>query len=207
MAQGKAAKPVTHMGISTRQIQHQPGCKVLVQQIQRLLQRLQVFIVRTAIGQFHIQVARLLAKRKVARPVQRQREHAGIAAKDMRRAVALVHVQVDDRYAQRLRRASAARTLPFGLHEACGHRNVVEHAKSAAFVGIGVVRAAGQIARQPFSQGHAARRNGGAHRACPALGHRLGPRKTDLSLCRCRQGAGSDRLDVAWRVGQGQFSI
>ena len=83
--------------------------------------------------------------------VHRQRENAGISAKDAGRAIALVHVQVNHRHAQG-RLLAAVTTGPFRLHQAGRHRRVIENAKAAAFVCAGVVRAAGHVG------GHTGRR-------------------------------------------------
>lgn len=97
------------------------------------------------------------------------------------------------------------------LHQPRGHGHVVEHAKAASLVGIGVVRAAGQVAgdapARATSHGHAAGGDGGAHRAACALGHGRAPGKTDFALRGGGQGAGGNGVDIARRVGQGQFAV
>ena len=57
------------------------------------------------------------------------------------------------------------RAAPFGLHQTGSHRRVVEHAKTAAFVGISVVRAPRQIGGHalPLKQRGSGRHDG---RAC-----------------------------------------
>ena len=68
---------------------------------------------------------------------------SSILRKDARRAVALVHVEVDDRHLQRAARSVPTRVL--GLHQSRRHRGVVEDTEAAALVGIGVVGAASDV--------------------------------------------------------------
>jgi hypothetical protein len=72
--------------------------KAPLQLVQRLLQSVQIGIIAAAIGQVHVQIARLFAEREISRPVQRQREHRVVAPEDAGRAVALVNIQVDHRH-------------------------------------------------------------------------------------------------------------
>ena len=100
--------------------------------------------------------------------VQRQGEHAGVLPEDAGRAVALVHIQVDHSHLQRstLRAVKAA---PFGLHQARGHRRIIEDTKAAALLSAGVVRAAGHVGGHAGRSGvctslQAQRRSGSGHR-------------------------------------------
>lgn len=65
--------------------------------------------------------------------MQRQGEHAVVALKDMGRAIALVHIQVDDRHLQRPARSIVQ---VIGLCLPGSHRHIVEHTKATALVGI-----------------------------------------------------------------------
>jgi hypothetical protein len=64
-----------------------------------------------------------------------------------------VHVQVDHQHAQQL----PVVAVPFGLHQARGHRHVVEDAVARALVRKGVVGATGQVGGHTFTAQSAAR--------------------------------------------------
>ena len=115
--------------------------------------------------------------------MQRQSEHRGVVTKNMRRAIALVHIQINHRHLQ----SPSLLPAPLGLHQPCGHRHIVENAKPAALVRIGMVGATGQIGGNTFFHGQSGRADGGAHRAPGPLNHALGPRKTDFALRSGRQ--------------------
>jgi hypothetical protein len=138
--------------------------------------------------------------------VQRQREHRRIAREDGRRAVALVHVQVDHGHARRAGAGLAARVL--GLHQARGHGHVVEHAITAAAAGAwrGACRRPGWRPRLRACATRAAC-DGGADRAARALDHRLAPRKADLALRARVQRAARHGVDVGRRVRQRQLAV
>ena len=76
----------------------------------------------------------------VPRAVHAERVDARVAGEDGVRAVALVHVEIDDR---------RARDAPFALQRADRDGDVVEDAESLAVVRERVVRAAGEIDREP----------------------------------------------------------
>ena len=115
--------------------------------------------------------------------MQRQSEHRGVVTKNMRRAIALVHIQINHRHLQ----SPLLLPAPLGLHQPCSHGHVVENAKTAALVGIRMVGATGQIGGNTFFHGQSGRADGGAHRAPGPLNHALGPRKTDFALRSGRQ--------------------
>jgi hypothetical protein len=96
----------------------------------------------------------------------------------MRRAIALVHIQVNHRHFHLL----AVVPPGLGLHQAGRHRDVVEHTKAPALVRISMVRAASQVARHTLGQGIAGSGHGRAHRSPGPLGHGRAPGKTDLAL-------------------------
>ncbi len=117
-----------------------------------------------------------------------------------------MHVQVDDGHAQRATGAVMARV--FGLHQPGRHGSVVEDAEAAALVGIGVVRAAGQVGRQPLARHRIATGlDGRAHRAPCPFAHGRAPGETDFSLRAGVQRALADRTDVARRMRQRQLTV
>ena len=115
--------------------------------------------------------------------MQRQSEHRGVVTKNMRRAIALVHIQINHRHLQ----SPSLLPAPLGLHQPCGHRHIVENAKPAALVRIRMVGATSQIGGNTFFHGQSGCADGGAHRAPGPLNHALGPRKTDFALRSGRQ--------------------
>ena len=157
------------MGVSASQVKNQIRRTAGLQLLQCLVQGLQIRRIRAAIGQLHIDVAGLFAKRKVLCAVQRQGEYRGVVTKNMRRAIALVHIQINHRHLQNPLLLPA----PLGLHQPCSHRHVVENAKTAALIGIGVVGAASQIGGNTFFHGQSGCADGGAHRAPGPLNHAL----------------------------------
>jgi len=118
-------------------------------------------------------------------------------------AVALVHIQVNHRHLELV----AALAPGFGLHQAGGDRDVVEHAKTAPLVGVGMVRATGQVASDALPQGSTGSRHRGSDRAPRPLGHGRAPGKTDLPVKSGIQGALRDALDVGRGVHQRQLAI
>ena len=110
--------------------------------LQGLVQGCQVRLIGAAIRQADIQIAGLFAKREVFFAMQGQCEHGGVARKHMGRPIALVHIQINHRHFHVL----AVVPTCLGLHQACGHGDVVEHTKAPALMRIGVVRAARQVA-------------------------------------------------------------
>ena len=81
-----------------------------------------------------------------------------------------MHVEVDHPHAQQ----AAMVAVHLGLHQPCGHRDVVEHTVARALVGMRVMRAAGQIGGHPLAaeQCGARRADGGPHRMPCTFDHR-----------------------------------
>ena len=191
------------MRVGTRQVNHQLRVKPVLQALQRLVQGDQIRLVGTTIRQAHVQVAGFLAKRKILLAMHRQGKHRWVIGKDMRCAIALVHVQIDHRDLQLLALAPPG----FGLHQTGRDGDVVEHTKATAFVGVGMVCAPRQIARHTLRQSIAGGGHRGAHRTAGALGHGGAPWETDLTLHRRIQAALGHALDVSGRVHQCQLTI
>ena len=115
-----------------------------------------------------------------------------------------MYVEVNDGDLQRL----AFGSRPFGLHQPCGNRHIVKYAKAAAFVGVGMVRAAGHVRGQASAaQSHAGRSYRGAHRSPSALNHCLAPRKANFALQGRTKRAGGNSVDVVGRMSQRQFAV
>jgi len=73
--------------------------------------------------------------------MQRQGEHRRVILENRRCAIALMHIQVDHQHLQ----WPPGAPKPFGLHETGGHRQIVEHTKTAALGHPGMVSAPGQV--------------------------------------------------------------
>ena len=87
----------------------------------------------------------------------------------MRRAIALVHIQVNHRHLK----LTATGPRGFCLQQTRRHRHVVEHTKTAAFASVRMVGAAGQISGHAYFHGRARSADGGADRAARPLDHAL----------------------------------
>ena len=191
------------MRICTGQVKHQSGLAALFQLLQSSVQLRQIVVVAATVGQFNVYVAAFFAERKILCAVHGQGEHAVIDLKNMRCAVALVHIQVNHRHLQ----SFSLMTRGFGLQQTRRHRHVVEHTKTATLVGVSMVGATGQIGRYTFFHGCAGRADGGPDRTTGPLHHARRPRKTDLALCFIAQTALRHRIYVRRRVHQGQFAV
>jgi hypothetical protein len=123
----------------------------------------------------------------------------------MRRAVALVHVQVDHPDPQQ----PTLVAVHLGLHQARGHRHVVEHAVARALVGVGMVRAPRQVGSDTFTpeQRDAGRADRGPHRSARAFDHGRRPREADLALLGGAGRALHHGGDPAGVVRQRQFTV
>ena len=158
----------------------------------------EVLVVGRAVGQFDVEVARFLAEGKIVRAVDREREHRDVLREDRRRAVALVHVAVEDRDALR---------PAFRLHRERGDGTVVEHAVALPAIAEGVVRAAGEVHPDAAFERRAARLDRGARRAPRTLDHLRRPRESDALHFRRRQRAVDDPLQVAAVVRAQQLDV
>ena len=208
VSETQAPQTVAFVGVGTRQENQEMGRETVVQMLQRLLQRLDVGRVITAIRQLDVEVAGLLAEREVFFPVQRQGEDRWIIPKDVSRSIALMHVQIHNGNAQRLGSLGLPLAHPFGLHEPGGDRCIVEHAETTALVGVSMMGTPGQIASNTLAiQRGSTRLEGGAHRSSGALCHGRAPWKTDLALFSRGQATFGDSCDVGRGVHQRQLTV
>ena len=90
------AEPIALEGIGARDIENQFWPRAFERRLQRGVEGREVGEVARAVGELDVEVARLFAEWKVAHRVHRQREDRVIGREDRRRAVALVHVEIDD---------------------------------------------------------------------------------------------------------------
>ena len=116
-----------------------------------------------------------------------------------------MHVEIDHGHPKQ----APFMPMPFGLHQARGHGDVVEHAIAAALARVGVVGAPGQIGGHALTakQRRASGQDRGAHGAPGALDHLGRPGKTDLALLCGAQRPLHHRIDPAGLVGQRQHPV
>jgi hypothetical protein len=190
--------------IGAGEVERQARLEAPIELLQRAVEGVQVFVVAAAVRQFDVEIARLLAERKVLRAMQRQGEDRRVVPEDGGGAVALVHVEVDDR--DRQRRASA-RAPVLRLHQPRRDGRIVEDAEAAAPLSRRMVRAAGQVRRDALAQGRARRRDRGTDGAPRAIDHPLTPGEADLAHRARIDAAGRDRGDVGGAVREGEFAI
>jgi len=124
------------------------------------------------------------------------------AAEDLRRAVALVHVEVDHGNTH-----ARARRRRVGLDHARGDRGVVEDAIPRAARARCVMSAAGEVRGHAFAERDTRGGDRRAGRAPRALDHRLAPRKSDCTDLHRIEAAGGDALDVARVVRERELAI
>ena len=146
-------------------------------------------------GEVDVQVGRDLLERVVARAVQRQREGVGIRTEDLRRAVALVDVAVDDDRALR---------QPFQPQTGERHRDVVEQAVAAGEVVAGVVGAAAEVHPDPVLERPPRRRQRPADRPPAALDQHFAPRQPEPALLADRHLTGPDPVQQVAVVHVGE---
>ena len=211
VAELQAAQAIALVRVGTGQVERQAGRTTGVALTlpgggQRALQRRQIRPIGAAVGQIDVHIAGLFLERKVLRAVQRQREHRRVVAEDRRRAIALVHIEIDHPDPQQAA-GQRLQAVHLGLHQARSHRHIVENAVARAFLSRGVVGAARQLRGHALGQRGARGSDRGAHRPPAAHHHALAPGKADLALRRGRQRALRDRVDVVGRVHQRQFTI
>jgi hypothetical protein len=120
---------------------------------QALPDRSQVHVVTSTIRQRDVERALLLVEGVVADAVHREREDVAVAREQRRRAVALVHVAVDDRTP-----AGAA----FRLHRTDCDGYIVEHTETLAERGVGMMGAPRQVDGGTLAEGGSRRGDGRA---------------------------------------------
>jgi len=120
----------------------------------------------------------------------------------VRRAVTLVHIEIDYRHLQRL-----AFARPVRLQHARSDCNVIENTKTTTLVRVSMVGTTCQAGTYPSAQCRARSRHRGANRAPCPLRHGLTPRKTDLSRHRSSHRSVRYRFNVSGRMHQKQLRI
>ena len=96
----------------------------------------QIGVVLNAVRQADIEIRRDFAEWKVLLGVQAEHKDRWVGGQDRGVAVSLMHVQIDD---------GDAGCQRFGKRGHGGQREIVERAKAGAEIGMGVMRAAGEL--------------------------------------------------------------
>ena len=161
-------------------------------------QRGEVRLVAVALGQREVEVARRLASREVLAAVHGKRKDIRRVGERDRGAVAVVHIQVDDEHVPG--EALAA-------EEGGGHGEVVEDAKARAEAGMGVVRAAGEVAREAVLEGEPCGEDRPAHGGFRAVDQPLGPGQADAPHRVSRQLPGRECRYIVRVVDQRQHVV
>jgi hypothetical protein len=97
----QAPQSIATERIRAREVEHEVGSMPFEHDLERLAQTHEILIVTGPVGEGDVQIARLLAERKILLAMQLAGEDRRIVAKDRRRAVALVHIAIDDGDPQR----------------------------------------------------------------------------------------------------------
>ena len=143
---------------------------------QRLAKQREVRAVGGARRHVDVEVGRALAEREVLAAVHREREDVRLVGEDGRGAVALVHVEVDDRHAAH----AALAPRPRGRDG-----QVVEDREARAVAAVRVVRAARAVAREAVPQRQLRRQHRSGHLQLRPLDElRLGDLATEADAAR-----------------------
>lgn len=118
----------------------------------------------------NVEIADLLNKGIVPGSVDGKREHRRGVAKDQRRAIALMHIEVDD---------GDRPQMSFCDEGFRGNGHVVEDAIAGAVTGEGMMCSAGEAGGYSFAEGDACRGDGGAHCAERTFHKLRRPRETE----------------------------
>ena len=121
------------VGVGAGDVEDEIGTTAVERLDHRGSQGREIDVVVRAVVERHVERTRVLSEREVSGAVDRHREHGRIGGEDLRRAVALMDIAVEDQHPPR----GAA-----GLHLPRGNGGVVEHTEALAPRRAGVVRAA-----------------------------------------------------------------
>ncbi len=142
---------------------------------ERRLKRGQISFVICAIRQFHVESAGLLVKGKVPSAMYREREDAGIAAKDGSGSISLMNVEIDD---------GCTLNSGLGARPTDGDGEIVEDAEAGARIAEGMMRSTGEGAAKTRFQS----RPSGQERAacaCERSGYQPGDQGKPIRRITC----------------------
>ena len=187
ITQGEIAKLVGMMHVHPGLIEDEIGGVEPQRQIERLCQRGEVGIVLHAAWQGEIHVGGGLVAGKIVFPVQGEGDDVAPPPAQGGTAIPLMDIEIDDQY------LFAAPFVQTGLG---GDHQIVEQAKAATKVPVGVVIATGDLQAAALREGVSAGGKGGPHRAQGAFNQHGGPGKPQLANGARIQGAGEGRFHI-----------
>jgi len=170
LRESQPADTVAGERVGPGDVEHEVGPAAGERLLDRRSERRQVLVVTGAVLQPDVERSGMLAQREVSRAVDRHREHGGIGAENLRRAVALVDVAVEDQHPVH---------RPAGLHLPGGDGGVVEQAVALPPVAAGMMRAAGKAGGQAVGEGGGGRIDRRAGRTQRPLHQRRAPGEAD----------------------------
>lgn len=131
----ESPQPIAFVRIGAGQVVEQIGT-VRERGLHALRDRIEELTIAGAVRQSDVEIARLLAKRKVGRTVYGKGENRRIITEDEGGTITLMHIRIDH---------GNAADPALGLHRACRYGHVVEDTESLAAVRPCVVRTAREI--------------------------------------------------------------
>ena len=155
---------------------------------QMRLQNLQIGVVLHPIRQADIEIARDLANGIVLLRMHGEGEEIRLVAQAIGRAVALMHVEIDDE-----RVADGA----FPPQRLGGDGDIVEDAEAGTGLALSVMAAAGGAAGKPVLQRHARREQRARSRSPGTAHHARADRQADAALDLPRHRTGKHLIDVS----------
>ncbi len=198
LAEPQPTQPVTGIRIGAGEVDGKFGPRSCQRVGQRRAQRGQIGVVAGSVVEFDVEPARLLAKRKIVTPVQRDREDLRVVREDRGGAVPLMDVEIDD---------ERPRHSPLRLQDTYRDGGVVEHAETLAERTVRVVRSPREVDAAAGGQCRAARGKRRPSRASRALHHCRRPGKTDAPQRRRVQRAGSHGAHVGRIVRERELGV
>ena len=138
--------------VSPGQVNDEIGACQIESGIQTFGEANEICLIATTIGEFNIEVTPFLVKREVAGAVDGESEDAVITRQNARRAIALMHIAIDDQHAL---------GAVLRLHGAGGDGGIVEDAKTFTAIAKGVVGATRQVGRDAIGKSGTAGTDGG----------------------------------------------
>ena len=194
----KPAEPISFVGIGPGDVEHDI-CAGPVERLGKGRRKSpQILVVAGAILERDIKRAGIFPQWKVAGAMHRHGEHGRIGGEDLRRAIPLVDVAVEDQHPL---------NAPPGLHFPGRHGRVVEHAEALAPVGAGVVRATGETSGDAILEGGSRRIHGRARASQRPLDQFAAPGEPDPPHLVPRERARHHPAEIASRVHAEQFIV
>jgi len=151
LREGQFAVAVAGGHIHAGEIEHNVGIRGVEHHRQMPLQRVEILGVAHAVFQGHVQSGMHLRQGIIPLSVHREGKYLVVGFEDGCSAVALIDVEIDD-----------GRPLDqaLRLQLTYGDSHIVEHTESLAMIGERMMRATGQIAREPVLERRERRQHG-----------------------------------------------